>query len=175
MGRSVAFFRNLNLGQGWAPTRPQLVAAYEEAGASDVVNVMVNGTVVFTHRAPVAATRAVLAALRPLTGYDDVAVVRPAAWLRSLVEHADALGLDDPGELAVEVSFFDARRPLGLALPWTAPGGRLTVVAGDHRHAISIWVPGPGGSNATVVLQGVTGVRVTSRALATVRRVVTRL
>jgi uncharacterized protein (DUF1697 family) len=173
----VAFFRNLNLGQGWAPTRPQLVAAYEKAGASDVVNVQVNGTIVFTHRAPVTATRAVLAALLPLTGYDDVAVVRSAAWLRTLVARADALGLDgapDDG-LAVEVSFFDARRPLGIEVPWAAPGGRLTVVNGDRRHAISTWTPGPGGSNGTVVLQELTGVRVTSRGLATVRRVVTRL
>jgi uncharacterized protein (DUF1697 family) len=173
----VAFFRNLNLGQGWSPTRPQLVAAYEASGATDVDNVQVNGTIVFTHRSPVAATRAVLEALRPLTGYDDVAVVRPAAWLRSLVAHADELGLEAAAEdgLAVEVSFFDARRPLGVELPWSAPGGRLTVVAGDHRHAISTWSPGPGGSNGTVVLQELTGVRVTSRALATVERVVSRL
>jgi hypothetical protein len=60
-------------------------------------------------------------------------------------------------------------------LPLRAPGGRLTVFAGDHRHAITTWVPGPGGSNGTVVLQELTGVRVTSRAPATVRRVVTRL
>ena len=177
MGRSVALFRNLNLGQGWSPTRPQLVAAYEDAGATDVVNVQVNGTILFTHRSPVSATRSVRAALRPLTGYDDIAVVRSAAWLRSLVRRADDLGLDvtlDDG-VAVEVSFFDARRPLGIDLPWRAPGGRLTVVAGDHRYAISTWTPGTGGSNGTVVLQELTGVRVTSRGLATVRRVVTRL
>ena len=52
MARSVAFFRNLNLGQGWAPTRAQLVGAFETAGARDVDNIQVNGTVAYTAPAP---------------------------------------------------------------------------------------------------------------------------
>ena len=72
----------------------------------------------------------------------------------------------------MEVAFFDARPPFPLTLPWTSPDGRLRVLAGDHRHAVTSFHNESGrGSNATVVLQEVTGVRVTSRGLDTVRRV----
>ena len=174
MGKAVAFFRNLNLGQGWAPTRPQLIRSFEESGATDVVNVQVNGTVIFTHRAPVAATQAVLARLHPLSGYADVAVVRSAPWLRELVARLVDLDLDP--DTPAEVSFFDARPPFPLDLPWTAPDGRLVVVAGDHRHAVSTWSrEARTGSNGTAVLQEIVGAPVTSRGLETVRRVVARL
>jgi len=171
---AVAFFRNLNLGQGWAPTRVQLEAAFATAGATHIDSVQVNGTVVFSHPAPVRATGEVRALLRLLTGYDDVAVVRRASWLLDLVQRADGLGL--PGDLPVEVAFFDARPPFPLTLPWTTPDGRLRVLLGDHRHAVTSFHDDSGrGSNATAVLQEVTGVKVTSRSLGTVRRVAERI
>lgn len=174
MPTAVAFFRNLNLGQGWAPTRVQLEAAFATAGATRIDSVQVNGTVVFAHPAPVRATSEVRALLRLLTGYDDVAVVRRAAWLADLVQRAD--GLDLPDDLPVEVAFFDARPPFPLALPWATPDGRLRVLLGDHRHAVTTFHDDSGrGSNATAVLQEVTGVKVTSRSLGTVRRVVDRI
>ena len=45
----VAFFRNLNLGQrrSHSPTRPELLDAFERAGATSAVNFQVNGTIVF--------------------------------------------------------------------------------------------------------------------------------
>jgi len=48
--RSVAFFRNLNLGQrrSHSPMRPELLDALERAGAQDPINFQVNGTVIFT-------------------------------------------------------------------------------------------------------------------------------
>jgi uncharacterized protein (DUF1697 family) len=171
---SVAFFRNLNLGQGWAPTRPQLVAAFEAAGAGGVDNVQVNGTVVFDHPAPVAATREVLAGLRDLTGYGDIAVVRPAGWVVALAASFEDLDLrdDEPSEVA----FYDARPPLPIAVPWTSPDGRLRVLAGDHRFAVTSFRPGGGrGSNAAVVLQELTGVKVTARGTGTVQRLAARI
>jgi uncharacterized protein (DUF1697 family) len=171
---SVAFFRNLNLGQGWAPTRPQLVAAFEATGAGSVDNVQVNGTVVFDHPAPVRATREVLLGLRDLTGYDDIAVVRPARWVVRLAASLDDLDLrdDEPSE----VSFFDARPPLPIAVPWTSPDGRLRVLAGDHRFAVTSFRPSGGrGSNASAVLQELTGVKVTARGTGTVLRLAARI
>lgn len=166
---AVAFYRNLNLGQGWAPRRPQLEQAFVDAGATGVRSVRSNGTVVFEHCAPVRAAAQVRAALGTLTGYDDVVVVRRASWMRDLVRRAEALDLPDGGP--VEVAFFDAPPPFPLLLPWTSPDGRLRVLSGDHRHAITSFHDESGrGSNATVVLQEVTGVRVTSRGLETVRR-----
>jgi len=171
---SVAFFRNLNLGQGWAPTRLQLVAAFVAAGAGGVDNVQVNGTVVFDHPAPVRATREVLVGLRDLTGYDDVAVVRPAHWVVGLAAGLDDLDVrdDEPSEVAL----FDARPPLPIAIPWTSPDGRLRVLAGNHRFAVTSFRPvGNRGSNAAAVLQELTGVRVTARGTGTVRRLAARI
>ncbi|MBA8802248.1 hypothetical protein FB382_000539 [Nocardioides ginsengisegetis] len=171
MATAVAFFRNLNLGQGWAPNRTQLEDAFAATGATGVRSVRSNGTVVLTHPAPARAAREVRTRLRELTGYDDVVVVRRAAWLRELVRHTLALGL--PEDVPVEVAFFDAGRVLPVPLPWTSPDGRLRIVAGDGRHAVTTFHDDSGrGSNATVVLQDLTGVRVTSRGLDTVRRVV---
>jgi hypothetical protein len=175
---AVAFFRNLNLGQGWAPTRVQLEAAFATAGATRIDSVQVNGTVVFSHPAPVRATGEVRALLQLLRGYDDIAVVRRATWLLDLVQRADELARSDdlPDDLPVEVAFFDARPPFPLALPWTSPDGRLRVLLGDHRHAVTTFHDDSGrGSNATAVLQEVTGVKVTSRSLGTVRRVADRI
>jgi uncharacterized protein (DUF1697 family) len=167
---AVAFFRNLNLGQGWAPRRPQLEGAFLDAGATRVRSVRSNGTVVFQHPAPVRVAAEVRTALDALTGYDDVVVVRRAGWLLDLVRHADTLDLSD--DVPVEVEFFDARPPFPLTVPWTSPDGRLRVLAGDHRHAVTSFHDESGrGSNATAVLQQVTGVRVTSRGLDTVRRI----
>ena len=174
MPTAVAFFRNLNLGQGWAPTRVQLEAAFAAVGATGIDSVQVNGTVVFDHRAPVRAAGEVRELLRTLTGYADVVVVRRAGWLLDLVQRADLLGL--PEGLPVEVALFDARPPFPLDLPWTTPDGRLRVLLGDHRHAVTSFHDDSGrGSNATVVLQDVTGVKVTSRSLGTVRRVADRI
>ena len=169
MPTAVAFFRNLNLGQGWAPTRPQLEAAFADAGAVDVRNVRANGTIVFSHPAPVRAAAQVRAALTALTGYDDAVLVRRTSWLADVVRRADALGL--AADVPVEVALFDARAPLPVTPPWTTADGTLRIVLGDARHAVTSWHDTSGrGSNATAVLQRLTGVSVTSRGLDTVRR-----
>lgn len=174
MPRSVAFFRNLNLGQGWSPTRPQLVGAFEQAGATGVDSVQVNGTVVFTHRAPVRATREVVTHLRGLTGYDDVAIVRSAAWVTDLAQRLQDLD-PDPDRLT-EVVLFDAPEPVPVTLPWTAPNGRVTLLVADERHAIAQYVPeGPQGTSAGMLLQRLTGVKTSGRVAGTMLRLARRI
>ena len=174
MARSVAFFRNLNLGQGWAPTRPRLLGAFERAGATRLDNVQTNGTVIFSARAPVAVTRAVLAELAEATGYADLAVVRSAPFVRAVAARLEALAV--PAGVPVEVSFYDARRPFPHPLPWTTPDPRVEVLYADRRHAITAFRPrGPGGSPAARLLPPVVGVEVTARGAATVLSVAARL
>jgi len=56
------------------------------------------------------------------------------------------------------------------------PDGRVEVVAGDHRHAVTAFYPdGRGGSSASTLLQELTGVRVTSRGAPTILRLARRL
>ena len=174
MPRSVAFFRNLNLGQNWSPTRPQLVGAFEAAGATGVDSVQVNGTVVFTHRAPARAVQDVLARLQELTGYGDIAIVRSAAWVADLARRLGELDLDP--ERPTEVVLFDAPGPVPVTLPWTAPNGRVTLLVADDRHAIAQYVPeGPQGTSAGMLLQQLTGVKTTGRVAGTMLRLARRL
>ncbi|GAA2122805.1 DUF1697 domain-containing protein [Nocardioides bigeumensis] len=173
MPRSVAFFRNLNLGQGWAPTRPQLVAAYEAAGATDVDNVQSNGTILFTAAAHVSTTRAVLATLKDLTGYADIAVVRTANWVWCVAEESDELDL--PDDEAHEVVFFDAKVP--VEIPWTSPDGHLRILGGGAGYAITSFkrYPRGPGSTAGPTLEQLTGVKGTARGVSTIRRLAARI
>ncbi len=165
-GTSVAFFRNLNLGQRRSPTRTQLLAAFAEAGSRDAQSFQTNGTVTFAADAPENVAGLVVTLLTPECGYADAVIVRPAAWIL-------ALDLEDQGPDA-EVSFFDGPDPFPEPLPWVPARGGLTVVRADHRHAVSI-NDVERTSGATPVLEARLGVPVTSRGVPTMRRLATRL
>jgi uncharacterized protein (DUF1697 family) len=84
---SVAFFRNLNLGQrrSRSPTRPELLEAFERAGAATATSFQVNGTVIFgTDQKPQALAEETVRLLTPVCGYDDVVLVRPVSWVLEL-------------------------------------------------------------------------------------------
>jgi hypothetical protein len=164
----VAFFRNLNLGQRGSPTRDQVLAAFEEAGATDVWSFQVNGTVAFRATAPVRTVGAVCSWLSGRTGWHDVAPVRTARWVLDLVDETR-----DVGDRS-EVSFFDSRSDFPASLPWRPDGGRVTVVRADRRHAVSV-NDLPRTSYATPALESLLGLRVTSRGLSTMQRLAERL
>ena len=168
MARHVAFFRNLNLGQRGSPTTQQMLDAFAEAGATDVSSVRVNGTVVFTSSSPAHTRDLVCSALIRQTDWADVALVRPAGWVRDLAEVLEGV------EGNAEVSFFDSRRDFPESLPWRPETGRLTVVRADRRHAISV-NDEPRRSYATPVLERLLGLRVTSRGAETVLMAAARL
>jgi hypothetical protein len=167
---SVAFFRNLNLGQrrSHSPTRLQLLDAFERAGATTATSFQVNGTIVFeTDQDPQALADEVVRLLTPVCGYDDIVCVRPVDRLREL-------DLEDVPANA-EVSFFDGPDPFPEPLPWDAPPrGGLTVVQADGRHAISV-NDLERTSGATWVLETLLGVPVTSRGVPTMRRLLAKL
>jgi hypothetical protein len=166
---SVAFFRNLNLGQrrSRSPTRPELLDAFTRAGATDPTSFQVNGTVIFGADAdPRALANRAVELLTPVCGYDDLVVVRPVDWVL-------ALGLEGIPENA-EVSLFDGPDRFPESLPWVAPKGGLTVVRADALHAVSVNdIERTGGG--TAVLEKRLGVAVTSRGVPTMRRLQARL
>ncbi|HEY0232789.1 MAG TPA: DUF1697 domain-containing protein [Dokdonella sp.] len=86
--RLAAFFRNLNLGRAGSPTKAQLVAAFEAAGAHDVLSVHAHGNVAFS-AAGVRTGRAIAAAaseqLRLLCGLDEPVFVRSVNYLAGLI------------------------------------------------------------------------------------------
>jgi uncharacterized protein DUF1697 len=168
---AVAFFRNLNLGQrrSHSPTRPELLAAFERAGAPGAVNFQVNGTVVFeTDADPQVLADETVRQLTPVCGYDDLAIARPVDWVHAL--DLDPAHVPDHAE----VSFFDGPDPFPEPLPWEAPRGGLTVVRADTLHAVSV-NDVEGTSGATYVLEKRLGVPVTSRGVPTIRRLQVRL
>ncbi len=168
MARHVAFFRNLNLGQRGSPTRDQLLAAFEDARATDVTSFQVNGTVVFRASAPVHTMDVVRSYLFVQTEWHDVAPVRPARWVLDLVAAST-----DVGDRA-EVSLYDLRADFPEPLPWRPSRGRLTVVRADRRHAVSV-NDVPHTSYATPALESLLGRPVTSRGLSTMQRLADRL
>ncbi len=156
----VAFFRNLNLGQGVSPTRTQLVDAFADAGVPGAVSFQVNGTVVFDPGSadPRDVGRRVVELLTAVCGYADVAVVRS-------LEELGAVDL----AAGDEVAFFDGPAPFPEPLPWTAPRHELTVVHASDRLALARNHV-EHRSAATPALERLLGVPVTSRGTGTLQR-----
>ena len=170
MSDSVAFFRNLNLGQqrSHSPTRLQLLDAFARAGATSATNVQVNGTVVFaTDGDARALAEEVVRLLGPVCGYAGAVLVRPAAWLLDL-----DLSVPDPAD--AEVSVFEGPDPFPEPLPWRVPEAGLTVLRADGQHAVST-NDGPRTSGATRALERLLEVPVTSRGVSTIVRLQDRL
>lgn len=172
MSHSVAFFRNLNLGQrrSKSPTRPELLDAFQRAGSPGAVNFQVNGTIVFeTEGDAQAVADEAVRLLTPVCGYADLAIARPVPFILGL-ELEDLAGHDP--RLA-EVSFFHGPDPFPEPLPWVSPGAGVTVVRADAGHALSLDQDETKG--ATWTLERLLGMRVTSRGVPTMQRLQARL
>jgi hypothetical protein len=165
--RHVAFFRNLNHGQRGSPTRDQLLAAFAAAHATEVTPYQVNGTVIFRASEPTRVVDLVRATLAD-AGWSDIAPVRRASWVRALVDQ-----VQDVGDNA-EVSSYDSPRDFPEPLPWRPARGRVTVVQADRLHAVSMNDEART-SYAGPALEALLGIKVTSRALSTMRRLAERL
>jgi hypothetical protein len=161
----VAFFRNLNLGQGVSPSRALLLEAFAEAGSPEALSFQVNGTVAFDpgEADPRSVGAQVVRLLTPACGYADVAVVRSVSELRAL-----DLGSGD------EVAFFDAAAAFPHELPWTSPRGDLTVIRATERLAVAVNLHEQR-SAATPTLEALLGVPVTSRGAGTIRRLLAKV
>ena len=84
----VALFRNMNVGQGWAPrTGAALGEPFRSAGAAFARSFQTNGTVAFDPGGggPFALVEDVRSMLATATGYTDLCVVLPVAALGELV------------------------------------------------------------------------------------------
>ncbi len=164
---SVAFFRNLNLGQPRSPSRDQLLAAFAAEGATDVLSHQSNGTVAFASSAePQTVADGVVVRLAPVCDYAGRALVRPVRWL-------DALSLDGLPD-GCELTLFDGPAEFPEPLPWDPARGEVTVLAADSRHAI-VRNHRDRRSNGTPVIEALLGVPATSRGVETVLRLLARL
>ena len=166
---SVAFFRNLNLGQRRCPSRVQLVEAFEAEGATDVLSHQVNGTIAFTApdgRSAQVVADAVVSRVQQLCEWSDVVLVRSVEWLESL----DVDALPD----GCELTLMHGPEPFPEAVPWDPGRGEVTVLRADGHHAI-VLNHVERRSNGTPVIEWRLGVPATSRGIGTVQRLLARL
>ena len=164
---SVAFLRNLNLGQRRCPSRAQLVEAFAAEGATDVLSHQSNGTVAFSASGDAQRLAdAVVARLEPVSEWSDVVLVRSVEWLVSL-------DLDELSD-GCELTLMDGPEPFPEAVPWEPGRGEVTVLRADGRHAI-VLSHREHRSNGTPVVEWRLGVPATSRGLGTVQRLLARL
>jgi hypothetical protein len=164
---SVAFFRNLNLGQRRSPSRDQLLAAFAALGAGDVLSHQSNGTVAFAAPGdPQVLADAVTARVEVVCEWSDVALVRSVDWLRGL----DPAGFPD----GCELTLYDGPDQFPETLPFFHERAAATILVADRRHAI-VQNHVDRRSNGTPLLEKLLGVPATSRGLATVERLLTRL
>ena len=166
---SVAFFRNLNQGQRGDPTSTQLLEAFSQSGAKDVLPFQSNGTVLFDSPLPQECMNDAVARLVTSSPWNDVAFMRSAEWL---VAYLTALALDQSAFTRAELSLFDESRSPIEHLPLA--GKRCMVVSGGFGFALTE-NERAGESNATPSLERALDVKVTSRSLLTLSRLADRL
>jgi hypothetical protein len=166
---AVAFFRNLNVGQQRSPSTAQLLAAFADEGAVDVLSHQSNGTVAFASpgREPTDVVLAVVDRVAEVSAWDDVALVRPVSWLRQL--HLEEL----PD--GCELTLVDGPDPFPVALPHHSERAAATILAADHLHAI-VHNHVESRSNGTPLVEHLLGgTPATSRGTGTVLRLLDRL
>jgi uncharacterized protein (DUF1697 family) len=166
----VAFFRNLNQGQGNSPTGEALVEAFARCGATAVATFQGNGTVTFCADNPQQCAERAAEILRSGSPWHDVVFARPLAWLSDLDSQIVRAAAIVP-EYS-EVSFFNETYSVAGLLPIT--GRRCHVVDGGPGYAVTV-NERKYESNATPTVERAIGSPVTSRGLPTLRRLVRQL
>lgn len=131
----AAFFRNLNLGHGSAPSRAQLESAFTRAGAGEAASFQTNGTVAFTARGVRPARqvlRAVERALLHERGFQEPVFLRDMAALRALCACDPFAGRDKaPPVYDFYVTFLHDGAPHALQSLPAPPGPPLHNERGD--------------------------------------------
>ena len=167
----VAFFRNVNQGQRGQPSTDDLLSAFADAGCTGAASFQSNGTIVFTDASPERVLSRVQAAMTESTGTEREVFGMPLSKIASLV---------DDHSLAEDA----ARRELTLHRGGSIDVDDPSVVgAAAHRRCRMI-AAGEGWtiasnerdreSNATPVVELLTGGPATSRGLPTLIRLVDR-
>lgn len=151
---------------------PELRAAFESAGFTDVRTVLTSGNVVFSARAARSSVleRRAEAAMAERLGRSFLTIVRPVEALRAL------LGTDPYGEFRLPegsrrvVSFLRNPPPALPLLPIELRGARILRVEG--REVFTTYLPDPKGPDFMMLIERTFGREVTTRTWETVSKVV---
>ena len=167
----VAFFRNVNQGQRGHPSTSDLLSAFAGAGCTEVVPFQSNGTVVFTDAAHERLLPQVQSALAERTGIErevfGMSLARIVALVdaHSLEEDAGRRELTLHGGGTIDVHDPSVVREAALRRCRLVTAGEGWTVATNERDRES---------NATPVVERLTGGPATSRGFPTLIRLVDR-
>jgi uncharacterized protein (DUF1697 family) len=152
-------------------TMPQLKAAFEAAGFTDVKTVLSSGNVVFssTRAEEASLQRKAEAAMTNRLGYNFLTIVRPVEVLRELLESDPYKAYRlAPGSKRV-VTFLRDKPTSKLALPIELDGARILCIEG--REVFTAYVPSPKGAVFMTLIEKTFGKEVTTRTWDTVAKV----
>lgn len=176
--RYVAFVRAVMIGREGLH-RPVLLDMFEQAGAADPVSYLATGNASFaaTARDLDAVIGSVEAGLATLLGRPTPVFVRSLDDLVALVERDPFAAAPFDEVYARLVTFFRGPVPGALQLPIEAANGDWSVFAAGEREVFGVTrarpdrqPQDPGGA-----IQRLAGEPVTTRALSTIERIVTKL
>jgi uncharacterized protein (DUF1697 family) len=166
--RYAAFLRGVS---PMNATMPQLKAAFEAAGFTDVKTVLSSGNVVFssTRAEESSLQRKAEAAMTKRLDHDFVTIVRPVDALRELLESDPYKAFRlAPGSKRV-VTFLRDKPTSKLALPIELDGARILCIEG--REVFTAYVPSPKGAVFMTLIEKTFGKEVTTRTWDTVAKV----
>jgi len=150
---------------------PELKAAFEAAGFTDVKTVLSSGNVVFTaaRASESSLQRKAEAAMTQRLGRSFLTIVRPIDALRELLasDPYDAFGVA-PGAKRI-VTFLRARPAAQLALPIELHGARILTV--KNFDVFSAYLPTPKGPVFMTLIEKTFGKEVSTRTWETVAKV----
>ncbi len=168
MPRYAAFLRGVS---PMNAKMPELKAAFEGAGFSDVRTVLSSGNVVFSARpAPEAAlARRAEAAMEARLGKAFPAIVRDVEALRDLLASDPWAALRPAAGAKRVVTFLRGDPPRGVALPIARDGAAILGIVG--REVLSAYLPSPDGPVFMSLIEKTFGKDVTTRTWDTVAKV----
>ncbi len=176
--RFVAFFRNVNLGQGHSPTRGQLEAAFAAAAAHEARSFQTAGTVVFSAEHEPAAAAVIERArgvLLAQCGLPEPAYFAPLDHLADLVA-ADPFAVCDLSNVLDSNATFMSRPALAhLSLPLRSPRGDVEVLRLTPYLALSVRRQIDGHVlSPTAFFEKLLGAPATTRSWGTILRLVSK-
>jgi len=150
---------------------PELKAAFEAAGFTDVKTVLSSGNVAFTARAAseTALERRAEAAMLERLGQAFPTFVRPMDALRDVLASDPYRSFRLGPNAKRIVTFLRAKPPSALRLPIERDGARLLVVKG--REVFGAYLPTPKGPVFMALIEKTFGRDVTTRTWDTVGKV----
>jgi uncharacterized protein (DUF1697 family) len=150
---------------------PELRAAFESAGFTEVKTVLSSGNVLFTARSSSedAVRRAAESAMEKRLGTAFLAIVRPLEMLRTLVATDPYRGHDVAPTAKRFVTFLRAEPAAAIALPVERDGARLLALVG--RELFGAYLPSPKGPAFMTLIERTFGKEVTTRTWDTVAKI----